>query len=884
MALGAILAAPLLMIGPIALARENQQFALGCIISGIVLTVMACLLIRQAAVARGTYGPWRQSRVIGLIVIPALVSCVLFITGMWGVAAYWINPSLRSAAEGSKFVTHYFYLISFAVLFTGLASAHFTPDWNQKYGTKSRRGVPRFVLDATLIVICSGFGVLFCAIPKYFVEYCRQNTFEGDWRVLVFGPTLMLLAFALTVIFYVGLLGTELLDGRREWWGRLGAWLILVSGGWVLIAGISIYGPEALFALHSSVKITLGTVWAAITVIGTKVASSEKTSGDADTSSARIREALAVVTPYVFIGGLLCIVSVGVQFLAQFVDDSWPVNLQAPAQPLRGLSVLAAMLGLVEFSLQYEERVFRWLRNILGLLCFGAAAIIWLPWFAGFVLAMAHRPRPYGHIFGHYWATMNMHPGVPLVVFIALAAAGTLLSMRVDVNEFSMHYFYRNRLVRAYLGASRERKIRRPNPFTGFEERDDISLCLLRAENGYYGPVPVINTALNITRGEDLATQERKAESFTFTPLRSGFDFFKPHLNPSRRSLGQYGYQRTDWSGFGRFRGVRLGTAMAISGAAVNPNAGFHSRPAVAFLLSLFNVRLGWWMRNPAVTGGSQDASPPFGLLYLLRELAGYTDVKSPYLNLSDGGHFENMGLYEMVRRRCRFIIVSDAEQDAAFSFEGLGGAVRKCRTDFGAEIDIDPRNLQPVDGTSKAHCAIGTIRYLESGATGYILYIKASLSGDEPADVLEYRKRFKDFPHQSTMDQFFTESQFESYRCLGNHVMHTVLERAAPLPTGAPWRKQLFERLQLAWSESGADARYFDEALWSAQEPEQRIALIYRAYKELGLVSQSRREPHTALLHLFRKWQQMPEQMAVWGQLGMTFSDKLFQDFYNGL
>jgi len=71
---------------------------------------------------------------------------------------------------------------------------------------------------------------------------------------------------------------------------------------------------------------------------------------------------------------------------------------------------------------------------------------------------------------------------------------------------------------------------------------------------------------------------------------------------------------------------------------------------------------------------------------------------------------------------------------------------------------------------------------------------------------------------------------------------------------------------------------------LWSAQEPEQRIALTYRAYKELGLVSESKRDAHIALLHLFRKWKKTPEQLAAWYQLGATFPDKLFQDFYSGL
>jgi hypothetical protein len=137
-----------------------------------------------------------------------------------------------------------------------------------------------------------------------------------------------------------------------------------------------------------------------------------------------------------------------------------------------------------------------------------------------------------------------------------------------------------------------------------------------------------------------------------------------------------------------------------------------------------------------------------------------------------------------------------------------LGSAIRKCRTDFGVEIDLDARRLKPVEHASKVHCAVGDITY-QDGTPGYLLYIKASLTGDEPADVLEYRNRFSQFPHQSTTDQFFTESQFESYRCLGHHVMEKVLERALPIPDGAAWQSELFERLHRAWSASPEEGEY---------------------------------------------------------------------------
>jgi hypothetical protein len=216
---------------------------------------------------------------------------------------------------------------------------------------------------------------------------------------------------------------------------------------------------------------------------------------------------------------------------------------------------------------------------------------------------------------------------------------------------------------------------------------------------------------------------------------------------------------------------ISLGTAMAISGAAANPNAGYHSSPAVAFLLTVFNARLGWWIGNP-IGERWKHPSPPIGLFYLLSELFGFSGVKRAFVNLSDGGHFDNMGLYELVRRRCRYIIVCDAEQDDRYSFNGMAGAIRKCRVDFGVVIEMSTSAIVPNRRrVSAAHVAFGTIRYPGEEECGTLIYLKASLTGDEPSDVQEYRDRNPEFPHQTTGDQFFDESQFESYRALGQHI-----------------------------------------------------------------------------------------------------------------
>ena len=155
---------------------------------------------------------------------------------------------------------------------------------------------------------------------------------------------------------------------------------------------------------------------------------------------------------------------------------------------------------------------------------------------------------------------------------------------------------------------------------------------------------------------------------------------------------------------------------------------------------------------------------------------------------LSDGGHFDNLGIYELVRRRCRYIVAVDAEQDESFTFDALGAVIRKCESDFGIRIAIDvtPIRLQGEARRSRWHCAIGTIHYAGVDPTavqGVLVYLKASLTGDEPTDVLTFAQEHPPFPHQTTLNQFFTESQFESYRTLGLHIAREVFRDAMARP-----------------------------------------------------------------------------------------------------
>jgi hypothetical protein len=373
--------------------------------------------------------------------------------------------------------------------------------------------------------------------------------------------------------------------------------------------------------------------------------------------------------------------------------------------------------------------------------------------------------------------TDRSQAAVDLLACVGLLMAGFIFSHFINVNRFSLHALYRNRLVRAFLGSARANAhpSRAADAFTGFDPADNRHMTELAKAGNPHRLLHVINMTLNVVAANNPAWQERKAESFTVTPLSSG----NAHV----------GYRPTEGYGGGR-GGLTLGTAMAISGAAVSPNQGYNSSPLVGFLLMLFNVRLGWWLGNPAQRDFNKEG-PRFSLLPALQELAGATTDTRKWVYLSDGGHFENLGLYEMVRRRCRFIVISDAGCDPTCSFEDLGNAARKCYIDFGVSIDfeqlsIEARQNPPLAG---ARCAIGTICYPDSDQPGWLLYIKPTYyASTEPVDVRSYAASHKEFPHESTTEQWFSESQLEAYRALGAHIFETACgggSNPAPMTLG---------------------------------------------------------------------------------------------------
>ena len=395
----------------------------------------------------------------------------------------------------------------------------------------------------------------------------------------------------------------------------------------------------------------------------------------------------------------------------------------------------------------------------------------------------------------------------PLVVLLAaggLMATGWGLGRFIDTNQFSLHAMYRARLIRTFLGASRAHAERSPDPFTGFDDTDDVPIGTLWPSRGGQSrhdrddrmpPLHVVNLTLNVVARRSLAWQERKAESMTVSPLHAGGPFL--------------GYRRTrqppeappSAGVYGGTHGVSLGTAITISGAAASPEAGYNSSPTVSFLMALFNARLGWWLGNPGPAGDQTftRSGPLGGVTPVLSEMFGQTTDRNQFVFLSDGGHFDNLGLYSMVLRRCRLIVLSDAGCDPDCTFTDLGNAIRKIRIDLGVPIefpgDRPPFTTAAGSATPFTGWTVGRIRYSaadkppgsgipDEDYDGVLVYVKPTLSGGEPVDVLDYSHRNHTFPHESTTNQFFTESQFESYRALGIFETERMCRALSRAPT----------------------------------------------------------------------------------------------------
>jgi hypothetical protein len=345
---------------------------------------------------------------------------------------------------------------------------------------------------------------------------------------------------------------------------------------------------------------------------------------------------------------------------------------------------------------------------------------------------------------------------------IAAAAVLAVLSIYVlNINLTAPHRLYRDMLAEAFI-----KRFEKDDPVVRLES---LNAC-------QKAPYHLINATVNLPSSNNSALRDRKADFFLFSKFWCG----SPVVGYNKTSEWKMNASAPD-----------LATAMAVSGAAASTHMGLGSKPTLVALLTLLNVRLGFWIRRP---GHNHFPQVP-GFTCLLREMTGIgMSEKKAWLNLSDGGHIENMATYELLRRRCKYIICVDGEADPSFTFMGLMTLVRHAALDFGIRIEPHLDTLRPDAKTrlSQTHATLCRIHYPhvnaeKPAAIGLLLYLKLSVTGNESELIRRYRTICPDFPHQPTLDQFFGEEQFEAYRQLGVHVAEGMFSRGLMGGTDSP-------------------------------------------------------------------------------------------------
>lgn len=369
----------------------------------------------------------------------------------------------------------------------------------------------------------------------------------------------------------------------------------------------------------------------------------------------------------------------------------------------------------------------------------------------------------------------------------ALLGIGFLIGFFANLNHAGLHRMYRDRLMETFLPDYENVTEGFWGPATEANKFLLENSCK-KGENLYH----LINTNVVLVDSKDAKFRGRGGDSFLLSPLYCG-SYATDYIKTSK-FMKKSG------------RGITLPTAMAISGAAANPNTGVAGKGVtrsklVSALMTLLNLRLGYWATNPKKENFKLSFWPPnyifpgiFPGLFSSLLFGTAFDKNSYFLELTDGGHFENLALYELVRREVKFIVVSDGGADPKYTFEDLANAVERVRVDFGVKIrfkDEEESNLEGVLPKSekksistdkyklaKRGFAIADICYdIDNPAkNGTLIYIKPTLIKELPEDIYSYKSAHDTFPDQTTADQFFDEAQFEAYRELGYQLTKDML------------------------------------------------------------------------------------------------------------
>lgn len=415
---------------------------------------------------------------------------------------------------------------------------------------------------------------------------------------------------------------------------------------------------------------------------------------------------------------------------------------------------VAAGLGVVAL-LMLHRRLLRWLRGLFAGLAGGTILL------APFVVAA-------GSVTVRGWSPNTDVPASAAAIVVILAFA-----LLAHNRRYSMHLFYCERIHEAF--ASRREKVdgqveAQRIPYEQPVRLSDIARLNAERSRWAGGSFPELILCASVAARGDEVPNKTWAASFTFEGERSGNERLK--LDAATRKFE---------AGAGIGGGdLTLPAIMAISGAAISPIMGRFTLPAFRFLMAVLNIRLGVWIPNPnrpsPVPIGKSWAGKlreyvlrkwfEPGAWYVLKEGLGIVDAHGRYIYVTDGGHWENLGLTELLRRRCTHVVVVDASGDP--SLADVGRAMAVARAELGVEFKLDPRVTRPgKDDLADTPVAVGTFKYAD-GQVGDIFYARSVLWKHAPSDLHLLATHESRFPNHPTSNQFLSGDLFDAYRALG--------------------------------------------------------------------------------------------------------------------
>jgi hypothetical protein len=404
------------------------------------------------------------------------------------------------------------------------------------------------------------------------------------------------------------------------------------------------------------------------------------------------------------------------------------------------------------------------------------------------------------------YAIAHDFPGDPYSFSVVLLAVAAFFGLFVNINFAGISRLYRDRLMEAFLP---ELASVADNVWALAQVADVKSIADLRGHLGANGelreinpaqkecqrPLHLVNCNVVLIDSRNDLYRNRGGDSFVISSLSSGGNAINW---VSTREIGD--------------QAMSLATAMSISGAAANPDAapnghGVTRNRLVSFLMSIFSARLGYWLPNPACKRWVKESRPNLWFPGARQGLLGRgLHERAAFLELTDGGHFDNTGLYELVRRRAKLIVVSEAGYDPECAMDDLANAIEKVRVDFSVFIEFkdarfDLRSMRPsARGAkeSKRGFAIARVRYPNSDPTspefedGFLVYIQAVPIECMPPDVDSFRRQNTCFPNTTTADQFFYEQELEAYRELGYAITAQFCETLSQQDGSIPCLKEI--------------------------------------------------------------------------------------------